>query len=301
MKSKNYFGLIFLSLLLVTISCGKKSDVSPAQDKKAAPTSTGELKRDEAPASEMDEEAPASPKDGTKGGEERERKTTRRDIGEPMNPFSEAAKDRLLEYKVNLRIKCKSLKMTRKELIEIIKKESFIRSSQTQVESQYESMVVEIHVPSSELYNTLLSIDKLGNLLSESIYTDDWTETNEEQKIKLDREHLRSSRRSVAATKGSPENWNWKDREELLERSEDNMDAARLESWKIKDKVKWAKVTINLVGEEIPDEIVIPNFRDAFIAAINFMLSVVYGILFLIPVGAVLVGLYFLYKKIRGR
>jgi hypothetical protein len=66
------------------------------------------------------------------------------------------------------------------------------------------------------MYDTLLQLDKIGQLTYEDIRTQDWTEHNELQKNKLSREALRMIRRSKAANKGSAETWNWKDRENAL-------------------------------------------------------------------------------------
>jgi hypothetical protein len=180
-------------------------------------------------------------------------------IEKPLDPISEAARSRLLEYTIQLNYKVESIEKARATVLSVVKKESYIASAQTNVSGGYESMSLQVQIPVTAMYDTLLQMDKIGQLTYENIHTQDWTEHNELQKIKLSREALRMIRRSKAANKGSAETWNWKDREEALERSEDTADAAKLESWKIKDHVAWAKVNISISGKELPAKIQLPS------------------------------------------
>ena len=244
-----------------------------------------------------DEEAPAQEKrrDSSKGG----MKENDGIIQKPLDPISEASKSRLLEYTIQLNYKVDTIEKARETVLNVVKKESYIASSQTNVTSGYESMSLQVQIPVTAMYDTLLQMDKIGQLTYEDIRTQDWTEHNELQKIKLSREALRMIRRSKAANKGSAETWNWKDREEALERSEDTADDAKLESWKIKDHVAWAKVNTSISGKELPTKVQVPNYKDAFISAINFLLELTYYLVWIVPIAFVIFLLFKGYRWIR--
>lgn len=221
-------------------------------------------------------------------------------ISKPLDPITDASKSRLLEYTIQLNYKVADIDKTRESLLNIVKKESYISRSQTNLSSGLESMYVQIHIPVSAMYQTLIELDKIGQLTYEDIQTEDLTDKNEEQKIKLSREAIRGSRRAKAVHKGSSENWNWKDREEALERSENNEDLAKLESWKIKDRVAWAKVNITISGKELPSRVQIPNYKNAFVSAVNFLLELTYYLAWLIPVILIVFLLFKAYRRFRG-
>ena len=120
-------------------------------------------------------------------------------IQKPLDPISEASKSRLLEYTIQLNYKVETIEKARETVLNVVKKESYIASSQTNVSSGYESMSLQVQVPVTAMYDTLLQLDKIGQLTYEDIRTQDWTEHNELQKNKLSREALRMIRRSKAA------------------------------------------------------------------------------------------------------
>jgi len=291
--------LTVILLLSLVLNCGKKESKEPASE---TSPSTPQMKKMDSVNRELadaEEETAGVPAD--KGNLKQEQKENDGIIEKPLDPISDASKSRLLEYTIQLNYKVANIEKAREILLGVIKKESYIVSSQTNVSSGYENMNLQVQIPVSVMYDTLLQMDKVGQLTYEDIRTQDWTEHNELQKIKLNREGLRMVRRSKAANKGSAETWNWKDREEALERSEDSADSAKLETWKIKDHVIWAKVHINISGRELPTKIQFPNYKDAFVGALNFLLELTYYIAFMIPV--TLLGFLFFkaYRWFRNR
>jgi hypothetical protein len=223
------------------------------------------------------------------------------DIGKPLNPITDATKSRMLEYNIHLRYKIESIPDTRKKILEVVKKNSYIKSSSTSINSEkIGSLQLEIQTPVEKMYDTLLDLDKLGALIEENIYTIDHTESNEWQKIQIIREELRSSRRSKATASGKAENWTWKDREELLEKSEDNLDQAKFETWKIKDKVNWAKLNITFAKNDNSIGIEFPSYKDYFINSINFLLSLTAYLIYLIPISILLGLIYYLVQRFRN-
>lgn len=297
--------LIIPLILSLILNCSKKESVSTSTESNntpaAAPKMNQQLAENENFADKKeaaDEEAPA-PLEKSRRESKGEIKDNDGIIEKPLDPISEASKSRLLEYTIQLNYKVESIEKARATLLNVVKKDSYIASSQTNVTSGYESMILQVQIPVSAMYDTLLQMDKIGQLTYEDIRTQDWTEHNELQKIKLSREALRMIRRSKAANKGSAETWNWKDREEALERSEDTADAAKLESWKIKDHVAWAKVNISISGKELPTKIQLPNYKDALVSAANFLLELTYYFVWIFPIALVGYLLFKGYKWIR--
>lgn len=296
--------LITILLFLAILNCSKKTESSDPSSKvqtENAPASAPmnrKLADNEKFADKQDESEEES-KGGNAGEIKQEVKENDGIIQKPLDPISEASKSRLLEYTIQLNYKVESIEKAREVLLNVVKKESYIANSQTNLSSGYETMALQVQIPVTAMYDTLLQMDKIGQLTYEDIRTQDWTEHNELQKIKLTREGLRMVRRSKAANKGSAETWNWKDREEALERSEDTADAAKLESWKIKDHVAWAKVNISISGKELPTKIHLPNYKDALVSALNFLLELTYYLVWIVPIALVVFLLFKGYRWIR--
>lgn len=216
----------------------------------------------------------------------------------PIDFISESSKLRQIEYKVSLQIQVKNALETREKFLNMLKPNSILKSSNTSFTGK-ENYTVEILTPISKLYETLVEVSKLGKIESESIYTEDLTEFFEEQKIKFERESYRNKRRNSAANEGSAQVKTWKEREDLLSQSEDGMDRAKLETWKIKDRISFAKISISFEGKELNDKFEIPNFYNAFVASVNFLLNIIYGIVYVTILLLVVFILYKGYKFFR--
>lgn len=204
---------------------------------------------------------------------------------------------RLLEYRISLVYRTEDLVAGRNLLYDISAKRGFLRSSH--VNSETGSMQVQMAVRVTELYQTLQDLDHAGSLLEESISVIDHTENHFIQTVKAKREDLRMGRKSQALT-GNPTAQNWAEREASLDRSEDQADDARIEQWKIQDRVQWATVDVRLQGPEVPLALKMPPYRDAFVGAVNLLLRLVYGLIWGLPVLAILTGLFFYRSRIAG-
>ncbi len=289
-----------LTLLLFSFlfSCKDKSAPQEEATAQGFAKSEKKMEREIADAQEDMDEAPSEP---NQSQAESPKRSSSNDIGKPLNPISDASTRRLLEYRITLTFKVDNIHDSREKLIKIVKIDSILKSANTNINGDTEYVSAEVYTPIEKMYETMLALGKVGILTAETVQTEDWTEHSEEQKIKTERELSRSSRRSKAASSGKAENWTWKDREELLERSEDNLDAAKMETWKIQDKVKWAKLNIVLQGQEAGYRIHVPRFRNAFISSINFVLEIAYSIVWVFPfllMGAIL---YFIYRWYKNR
>jgi hypothetical protein len=129
----------------------------------------------------------------------------------------------------------------------------------------------------------LQQIDKLGILKNENISVVDHTENMAWQKIKIDREQLRTVRKNQTIKDVSSSLKTWTDRERSLEQSEDALDQAKFEEWKINDKISWAHLIVYVKGPDQPDRIKVPAFRDAFVGVANMLLNILYALIWLAP------------------
>ncbi len=297
----NFTKLFLILILLFSIFCSKKE--APKQEeksfnyKKAAEKDSDEselvdgyaLKTSNKNISEKSADITSTPPPGYEDIDFSPKKTP---PIKPLDIISESSKLRQIEYKVNLLVKVKNALETREKFLQVLKPNSILKYSGTSF-NDFETYQVEVLTPVGKLYETLLEISKLGKIETENVSTEDLTEYFEEQKIKTERENSRSKRRSSAATEGSAQVKNWKDREDLLALSEDNLDKAKLETWKVKDRISWAKVSINFQGKELNDSFQIPNFYNAFVSAVNFIFSIAYGIVYL---SIFIIGIYIIYR-----
>ncbi|MDX1958324.1 MAG: DUF4349 domain-containing protein [Leptospiraceae bacterium] len=284
---------ILLILIILFVGCKKSKEPSKEGTNSRSQTEAKKVATDE----EMDLDEATQASKPTNSPKDEESRT----ISKPTDIISSASKTRFLEYKINLNFKVKDIHEVREEVLKIIKKESFLANSSIDLYGSHESMTLEIHSPSSSVYETLLALAKIGELKSETVSTTDWTELNELQKIKLQREATRISRRSKAVAKGNSESWTLKDREEALERSEDSEDLAKHETWKIKDKVTWVKLYLNISGKELPTKIVFPDYRNEFVSSLNYILSFTGNIVYLLPILLILFLLYRAFIWYRNR
>lgn len=217
----------------------------------------------------------------------------------PTNPIPTNPHERLLEYKVYLVFKSEDLLSSREKILMILQKNSILKKSEISFQNDGESLRIEIITPVTHLYTTLIELSKVGRLISEKVETIDWTEENQKQKFILERETIRAQRRAQAGKEGSAASWTWKEREELLERSENNYDTAKLQTWKIQDSINWAKIFIQVERKESLISIQVPNIRNAFVSGLNFIFKIVEIIIWLLPIFLLLLFIYFFYRRYK--
>ncbi|MCW7469545.1 DUF4349 domain-containing protein [Leptospira kanakyensis] len=284
---KNHLKIIFLVLFVFFLNCGKESN-----EESVAPLESAKMSSDMAMEKKV---APSAPR--AEGISEPE--PTPNQLGQVFVPIQNTT-ERLLEYQVQLNYQTPDLIKTRKDLLSFITKYGFIESSSAvNMDSPY--MNLRVHIRSEKLYDALIELDTYGVLLSEDISTVDHTEGMAWQKIKSNREKLRLVRRTNANNQTSANSKNWEAIEEAITDSENNLDNSEHEIWKIKDKVKWATLSINFTTPIPADRIQVPVYKNAFIGILNLFLELTYYFIWILPLVIVLGILYLPLKKIYKR
>lgn len=208
---------------------------------------------------------------------------------------------RLLEYKVDLNFETKDFIAARKFLLELSGKYGFVQSESLQNwgGDTEPSMTAVIHVKSSDLYQVLMELEKIGTLTSENIQVEDHTENYTLEQIHAKREKIRIARRTDLGARSTPKNA--AEIEELLGQSEDSADSAEFEKWKIMDRVNWAKISIHMYGPKKPKAVEVPSFGDAFIDLASLGLKLILSLIYIIPLALIVVGILYLVKFARNK
>ncbi|PJZ77110.1 DUF4349 domain-containing protein [Leptospira neocaledonica] len=208
---------------------------------------------------------------------------------------------RLLEYKVDLNFQTKDFIAARKFLLELSGKYGFVQSESLQNwgGDTEPSMTAIIHVKSSDLYQVLMELEKIGTLTSENIQVEDHTENYTLEQIHSRREKIRVARRTELGARSTPKNA--AEIEELLGQSEDSADSAEFEKWKILDRVTWAKISIHMYGPKKPKAVEVPSFGDAFIDLASLGLKLILSLIYIIPLALIAAGIFYLIKYVKNR
>nr|WP_246836906.1 DUF4349 domain-containing protein [Leptospira meyeri] len=274
--------MIFISFAFL-LQCGKESNGETSAPAEEMRSMDMPMEKKMAPGSSSSQEAVEPP-------------SVENQLGQVFVPIQNTS-ERLLEYQVQLSYQTHDLIKTRKDILGFITKYGYIESSSA-VNTDAPYMSLRIHIRSEKLYEALVELDTYGVLLSEDIATVDHTEGMVWQKVKSNREKIRLTRRTSANNQTSANSKNWQAIEEALTDSENNLDHAEHEIWKIKDKVKWATLSINFSSPIPPDKIQVPTYRNAFVGILNVFLELTYYLIWMIPFLLVAVVIYFPIKKI---
>jgi len=279
------------------ITCGKSESQSES------PAETATLSREMSPSAKMAEEMVQNEADESELRAEKKDILTQdkpeNNLGKVFNPTINST-ERLLEFRVILNYESSDIIKTRKELIQFISKYGYLANSSA-VNSRSPYMSATIFVDSSKLYEALLDLDKLGVIQSEDITTIDHTEGMVWQKRKINREKIRLGRKNKANNQIDASSKNWSAIDESLTKSEDQMDLAEHETWKIQDRIKWATIQIQFSTPIPPDQIQVPVYKNAFIGLFNMFLELTYYLIWIIPFlllgSGILYGSNFILKK----
>lgn len=266
---KKIFKLMVFILFAFLLQCGKESNSESTASVEA------EKRSMDMP---MEKKVAASP---SVSQEAKEPPSVENQLGQVFVPIQLTA-ERLLEYQVQLSYQTQDLIKTRKDILGFITKYGYIESSSA-VNTDSPYMSLRIHIRSEKLYEALIELDTYGVLLSEDIATVDHTEGMVWQKVKSNREKIRFTRRSNANNQTSANSKNWEAIEEAVTDSENNLDNAEHEIWKIKDKVKWATLSIQFSSPIPADKIQVPTYRNAFVGILNVFLELTYYLIWMIP------------------
>ncbi len=286
----------FLLIILITISsfafsCQKadqsapESETVPAEESFEPDALSDELmmKRGVVPGGEGTDDASTGEK----------KKDADRGIETPFYTEFDESMGRQLEYRADLNFETKNLFKSRKQLLEVVKKYGFIKNSTTSTEYSNIYLSANIAVRSSELYDVLLDLQDIGVLVNERITVTDHTEEMVMAERKIKREQLRIARKNRAISQVAPGAKTWTEREQSLERSENELDQKEHDRWKITDRVYWAEVTMYVKGPVTAETIEVPRYRNALIGLVNGLLVFLYGLIYAVPFIAIALVIWF--------
>ena len=287
--------VLFAALVVLPLSC-KKAE-SPSGEA-AAPAPAGESAR-MAKSVDVDKVA-GGVEENRKAGDEVMKADDGRGLqGHFLAPM-DLARERLLEYRVDLTYETKNILASRHALLAIVAKYGFIKGSSAALDESRTLVASDVYVKSEKLYDALQELDVIGTLLTENIAVTDHTENMVLQDRKVKREQVRMARRGAAAAQVGGAAKNWNDIENSLSQSEDGLDAAEHAKWQIRDKVAWACIHVNLNGPEQAGRIRVPKYVNALIGLVNFLLVLVYVFIYILPFAAVAGAIAWKRKQIVG-
>ncbi|MCU0846405.1 MAG: DUF4349 domain-containing protein [Spirochaetes bacterium] len=281
-KAGKAITLFVMMLLLFVVACKKSEQPPEPEAEKAAQVASEESRAPGQPEGAIGRRADKSAdiKDGIKE--------------HFVVPFDKS-KDRLLEYKISLTYDTKNLHESRLSLLALTAKYGFVKSSSTNAEGRNPSVSANIFIKTESLYEALKDFDSIGKLVGEQISVVDHTEEMALSERKIKREQLRGARRNAAAGQVAAAAKNWKDIEDSIERSENQLDSAEHEKWKIKDKISWAEINLYLKGPVGKDSISVPKFFNALVGIVNTILYLLYIMVWMLPFLAI-IGVAWYYR-----
>lgn len=192
-----------------------------------------------------------------------------------LKPF-ENAQDRVLEYQLQLVYRTDNFLEKRRALYALAGRYGFLQ----QANADSASMTATFRVGSDKIFPLLDELDALGKLENESINVVDHTEALFRAQRRIAREQARAARRA----QGPQTARTWAEKEQLISASEDAEDAETLNRWRTLDNAHWATVSVTLLGPEVPDQVQIPTYRNAFVFLANFLLELAYYLIVWAPV-----------------
>ena len=193
------------------------------------------------------------------------------------------ADQRYLEYKVTLVYDSRNVLGSRKDLLSLVKKYGFLKTSSTSIYGNNSYFNTEIVVKSDDLIKALQDFYLLGKLKSENLEVIDHTPDLVKNSIDRERAQTRIERRLKYTGKVSTQSRNFTDIESSLASSEDNIDAAKFQKWLLEDRVKWATVNIRIDGPVEKRAIDVPDYKEALIVLLEFSLKLGYVMIVLVP------------------
>ena len=293
MISRNVIMMLVAALLLLPLSCSKKAE-APAGEA-AAPAAMTNTSR-QAKSLDFAGDVVEEKKEAGEAMKADDGKGLQGHFLAPMD----LAKERLLEYRVDLTYETKNILASRHALLAIVAKYGFIKGSSAALDESRALVASDVYVKSEKLYEALGELDAIGTLLSENIAVTDHTENMVLQDRKVKREQVRMARRGAAAAQVGGAAKNWNDIENSLSQSEDGLDAAEHAKWQIRDKIAWACIHVNLNGPEQPGRIRVPKYVNALIGLVNFLLVLVYALIYILPFAAVAGAIVWKRRQIAG-
>lgn len=193
-----------------------------------------------------------------------------------LKPF-ENAEDRILEYQLHLVYRTDNFLEKRRALYALAGRYGFLQQANASADSA--SMTTTFRVASNKIFPLLDELDALGKLENESINVVDHTEALFRAQRRIAREQARAARRA----QGPQTARTWAEKEQLISASEDAEDAETLNRWRTLDNAHWATVSVTLLGPDVPDQVQVPAYRNAFVFLANFLLELAYYLILWAP------------------
>ncbi len=211
----------------------------------------------------------------------------------------EKAEGRYLEYHVHLTYRTEDFTASRHGLLNVVQKYGFMEKATTRKDSERPILTSIFRVKNEELYSAIRECDTLGVLVSEKITVTDHTPDMVYQQIKREREERRVLKKERALKDVKQGEKSWREVQESLENSENELDRQRFEKWKIEDRVTWSTLKVTLKGPVLPSkpvELKIPSFRNALAEALQIVLYILYILVALLPL-LILAGLAWYFRS----
>ncbi|MBN8215054.1 MAG: DUF4349 domain-containing protein [Spirochaetes bacterium] len=191
--------------------------------------------------------------------------------------------DRLLSYSMSLHYRGKSLAEARRTLLDLFPRHGFLES-ETAAAGEGGQLSAVIKVRTARLLEALADLDRLGDLVSENLAAEDLTEEEAKRRIKARREEQRLLRRQGRATLTDADGRNAADVENALSQSEDRLDEAEFEAWRIRDRIQWTRISVAVSFPEAPGLVSIPPFQNLGVRLAGIGLWIAYGAAYAVPI-----------------
>lgn len=303
MKQRNtLFVAVLLPLVLTLTYCsGKQAPSGELQSGKERLSKTADTTVDEyVPAPEAEDRVARSESKNLGGQEGPKDESRAGNIPFIFLSSNRYEGERLLEYQVNLNYETKNFVVSRRDFLEIVAKFGYLSYASTGYSDLRYTMSAQFNVKVADIYKVVRELDRLGNLRYENTSVVDHTRDMAWNERKARRLQVREFRINRAVSQVAPENKNWRDREDALERSEDALDQAEQAKWDISDQVAWAKITVSVETPQDVSPVHIPTFRNALVLLANGFFKVLYVLVVLSPIIALGGVIWWKRKKIIG-
>lgn len=274
--------LLLISVAVAAGACSENKEAAPETYGTDAVSNEAEAALDQAartaPSAQPGAAQPRTPEDLSGGEGQLTSVFSGANLGRlQLKPF-ENAEDRILEYQLHLVYRTDDFLEKRRALYALAGRYGFLQQANANADSA--SMTTTFRVASNKIFPLLDELDALGKLENESINVVDHTEALFRAQRRIAREQARAARRA----QGPQTALTWAQKEQLISASEDAEDAETLNRWRTLDNAHWATVSVTLLGPDVPDQVQVPTYRNAFVFLANFVLELAYYLILWAPV-----------------
>jgi Domain of unknown function (DUF4349) len=323
---RHTFSAVVAICFLIANGCSKQSDYSPGE--KSSPAMNQAVSSSDASPQSLDMKEEAAPESSEKKKARSEAAPTPSapsvssetspqeiaqkqpeiiDLKQISIPAKGAAWGRSLAYTISLSYTCDKFLDARKQLIAIVPRYGFLISSETSIDEYSSSLNAVFKIRVDSLYNFIEAIQSIGHLQHEQINGIDHTGDLFFAALQIQRQKERITRKAdiIASTRTSSRAFDY--REEDLMNQEDKLDQVEYDKWQFNDRIDWIEIHVQLNGpQKVYQEnvaITVPEYKKHMFAVIsgilNLSIVLIYVLPYLIIIGAVVWGIWFLVRKYR--